>query len=193
MVVSKQYIYTAGRRHFLQGSVAIVGMAATRRAWADGFVDLDLPGGPNRRELATAFPQKGEMILQRTRPPLLETPWDVYDRGVFTPNDRFFVRWHWAVIPQAVDVTAFRLVVRGHVDQVLSLSLADLLKLPRVELAAVCQCSGNSRGLFQPRVPGAQWRNGAMGNARWTGVPLRDVLDRAGVKAGAIAVRCSGL
>src|SRR5262249_18688606 len=143
--------------------------------------------------LATAFPQKGEMILQRTRPPLLETPWDVYDRGVFTPNDRFFVRWHWAVIPQAVDVTAFRLVVRGHVDQVLSLSLADLLKLPRVELAAVCQCSGNSRGLFQPRVPGAQWRNGAMGNARWTGVPLRDVLDRAGVKAGAIAVRCSGL
>jgi GMC oxidoreductase len=46
-----------------------------------------------------AFPQKAQMILQRTRPPLLETPWDVFDRGVFTPNDRFFVRWHWAVIP----------------------------------------------------------------------------------------------
>src|SRR5262249_29156113 len=87
-----------------------------------------------------------------TRPPLLETSWDVYDRSVFTPNDQFFVRWHWAVIPERVDVTAFKLTVRGHVNQTLSLSLADLLAMPRVELAAVCQCSGNSRGLFQPRV-----------------------------------------
>jgi DMSO/TMAO reductase YedYZ molybdopterin-dependent catalytic subunit len=162
-------------------------------AWADTFVDLDLPGGPNRRELTTAFPQKAQMILQRTRPPLLETPWDVFDRGVFTPNDQFFVRWHWAVIPETVDVAAFRLTVRGHVNQALSLSLADLLAMPRVELVAITQCSGNSRGFFQPRVPGGEWGNGAMGNARWTGVRLRDVLDRAGVKAGAIAVRSSGL
>ena len=75
----------------------------------------------------------------------------------------------------------------------LSLSLADVLALPRFEIAAVNQCSGNSRGLFQPRVPGGQWGNGAMGNARWTGVRLRDVLDRAGVKAGAVAVRFNGL
>jgi len=65
--------------------------------------------------------------------------------------------------------------------------------MPRVEMAAVNQCSGNSRGLYQPRVAGAQWANGAMGNARWTGVRLRDVLDRAGVKAGAVAVRFNGL
>ena len=56
---------------------------------------------------------------------------------------------------------------------------------PRVELAAVNQCSGNSRGFTDPRVPGAQWANGAMGNAKWMGVRLKDVLDRAGVKAGA--------
>jgi hypothetical protein len=79
------------------------------------------------------------------------------------------------------------------VKQPLSLSLADVLAMPRVELAAVNQCSGNSRGMFQPRVPGGQWANGAMGNARWTGVRLRDVLDRAGVKAGAVAVRFDGL
>jgi DMSO/TMAO reductase YedYZ molybdopterin-dependent catalytic subunit len=97
------------------------------------------------------------------------------------------------VIPENVDVAAYKLSVRGHVNQALSLSLADLLAMPRVEVVAVCQCSGNSRGLFQPRVPGAQWQNGAMGNARWTGVRLRDVLDRAGVKAGAVAVRSSGL
>jgi hypothetical protein len=65
--------------------------------------------------------------------------------------------------------------------------------MPRVEIASVNQCSGNSRGLFQPRVAGGQWEHGAMGNARWTGVRLRDVLDRAGVKSGAVAVRFNGL
>jgi DMSO/TMAO reductase YedYZ molybdopterin-dependent catalytic subunit len=168
-------------------------MATTLPAWADAFVNLDLPGGPNRRDLTAAFPQKGQMILQRSRPPLLETPFEVFDRGIFTPNDQFFVRWHWAMIPGEIDVAAHKLAVRGHVNQALSLSMTDVLTMPTVELAAVNQCSGNSRGLFQPRVPGGQWANGAMGNARWTGVRLRDVLDRAGVKAGAVAVRFNGL
>jgi DMSO/TMAO reductase YedYZ molybdopterin-dependent catalytic subunit len=193
MMVREHMLRTASRRRFLQGAVALGGTAATLPAWAGSFVDLDLPGGPNRRDLTTAFPQKGQMILQRSRPPLLETPFEVFDRGIFTPNDRFYVRWHWAVIPGDIDVAAFKVAVRGHVNQALSLSMADLLAMPRVELAAVNQCSGNSRGLFQPRVPGGQWLNGAMGNARWTGVRLRDVLDRAGVKAGAVAVRFNGL
>ena len=141
-----------------------------------------------------AFPQKGPMILQRTRPPLLETPMEVFDRGVFTPNEQFYVRWHWAVLPSSVDAGSFRLAVRGHVNRRLSLSLDDLVRtLPRTELAAVNQCSGNTRGDFLPRVPGAQWSNGAMGNAKWAGVRLKDVLDRAGVKAGAVQVRFSGL
>ncbi|WP_299643846.1 molybdopterin-dependent oxidoreductase [Devosia sp.] len=181
------------RRHFLRNAGIFAGIAATFPGVAETYVNLDLPGGPNRRELTSAFPQKAEMILQRTRPPLLETPFEVFDQGVFTPNDRFFVRWHWAVIPQAIDVTTFTLTVRGHVNQVVSLSLGDLLAMPRVEVAAVCQCSGNSRGLFEPRVAGAQWQNGAMGNARWVGVSLRNVLDLAGVKAGAVAVRSGGL
>lgn len=78
------------------------------------------------------------MILQRNRPPLLETPWDVFDRGVFTPNDQFFVRWHWAVIREKIDVATFRLAVRGHVNKALSLSMAELLallRLPPVDLA----------------------------------------------------------
>jgi hypothetical protein len=62
-----------------------------------------------------------------------------------------------------------------------------------VELAAINQCSGNSRGYFQPRITGGQWSHGAMGNARWTGVRLKDVLDRAGVKAGAVQVRFNGM
>jgi DMSO/TMAO reductase YedYZ molybdopterin-dependent catalytic subunit len=157
-----------------------------------GGVDFSFPGGVGERSITTAFPQKAAMVLQRTRPPLLETPFEVFDQGVFTPNDRFFVRWHWAVIPTHVDTESYRLSIRGAVTAPLSLSLADLMSFPQTELVAVNQCSGNSRGFFQPRVPGGEWGNGAMGNARWTGVRLKDVLDRAGVAAGATAVRFTG-
>jgi DMSO/TMAO reductase YedYZ molybdopterin-dependent catalytic subunit len=194
MAIRENIISTPGRRRFIQAIAIVSGALASFPAWAADFVDLDLlGGGPKRRDLTTAFPQKGRMILQRTRPPLLETPFEVFDRRIFTPNNQFYVRWHWAVIPWNVDVTTFRLAVRGHVNQVLSLSMAEVMAMPRVELAAVNQCSGNSRGMFQPGVAGAQWENGAMGNARWTGVRLRDVLDRAGIKAGAVGVRFKGL
>jgi DMSO/TMAO reductase YedYZ molybdopterin-dependent catalytic subunit len=183
---------SAIRRIGLAG-LALFAAPALAPALADELVRLPLPSDPRERLMTHDFPQKGSMILQRTRPPLLETPMEVFDRGVFTPNDRFYVRWHWAVIPNSVDVYTFRLSVRGHVNQALKLSIDDLLRMPHVELAAVNQCSGNSRGFFLPRVPGAQWAHGAMGNARWTGVSLKDVLDRAGVKAGALQVRFDGL
>src|SRR6266853_1972327 len=181
------------RRHFLSGTGGATLALASASAWAQATTKLPLPGGPDERSITTAFPQKGALILQRTRPPLLETPFEVFDQSVFTPNDRFFVRWHWSGIPTEINVDTFRLAVRGHVTRNLSLSLDDILALPQVELAAVNQCSGNSRGYFQPRVSGAQWSNGSMGNARWTGVRLKDVLDRAGVKAGAIQVRFNGM
>ncbi|MGH6785244.1 MAG: molybdopterin-dependent oxidoreductase [Novosphingobium sp.] len=184
---------TLSRRRLLAAGVGGAGLASLP-LWAKGLVDLALPGKPSQRSLTTAFPQKGEMILQRARPPLLETPMAVFDEGVLTPNDRFFVRWHWASIPETVDVATFRLSVRGHVERPLSLTLDQLLHdFERIEYVAVNQCSGNSRGLFEPGVPGAEWGHGAMGNARWTGVRLRDVLDRAGVKAGAVDVRLGGL
>ena len=181
------------RRGLLAQAGGFGTLMAGTPAWADAMANLALPGGPSERALTTAFPQKGEMILQRTRPPLLETPFSVFDKGVFTPNDQFFVRWHWAVIPTEIDVDAFRLAVRGHVERAVSLSLSDLMSLPRVELAAVNQCSGNSRGFFEPRVAGGEWANGAMGNAKWMGVSLKSVLDRAGLKAGAQRVRFAGL
>ena len=191
--MSRFAVGSLSRRRFLQAASLFGVLPLSTAAWSDAFVELGLPGGPDQRSVTTAFPQKGAMILQRSRPPLLETPFDVFDRGVFTPNDQFFVRWHWALIPTEVDVAAFKLTLRGQVNQALSLSMADILAMPRVEMAAVNQCSGNSRGLLQPRVPGAQWENSAMGNALWTGVRLRDVLDRAGVKHGAVAARFRGL
>jgi DMSO/TMAO reductase YedYZ molybdopterin-dependent catalytic subunit len=181
------------RRRVLKTAGGATVALASPAALADATVKLPLPGGPDERQITTAFPEKGALILQRTRPPLLETPFEVFDQSVFTPNDRFYVRWHWALIPTEIDVGSFRLAVHRHVERNLSLSLDEILALPQVELVAVNQCSGNSRGYFEPRVPGGQWSNGAMGNARWTGVRLKDVLDRAGVKAGAVQVRFNGL
>jgi DMSO/TMAO reductase YedYZ molybdopterin-dependent catalytic subunit len=182
-------------RRLLLGAGAAGGLAlVSKPSLARTMIDLALPGGPGEREIITDFPEKGPMILQRTRAPLLETPFNVFDKGVFTPNDQFYVRWHWPAIPGSVDAETFALKVHGQVNQELSLSLKELLTdFPQVELAAVNQCSGNSRGFFEPRIPGGEWANGAMGNALWTGVRLKDVLDRAGVKAGAVHVRFTGL
>ena len=191
------------RRLLAQAGSAGLALAAVpawaQKGWAvnsgtqAGMVDLPFPGGAGDRPIVTNFPEKGAMILQRSRPPLLETPFDVFDSGVFTPNDRFYVRWHWSGIPTEVDVDRFRLAVRGHVTTELSLSLQEIMSLPQVEIAAVNQCSGNSRGFFEPRIAGGEWGNGAMGNARWTGVRLADVLERAGIKPGAVQVRFKGL
>jgi DMSO/TMAO reductase YedYZ molybdopterin-dependent catalytic subunit len=182
------------RRRLLASGAAGGIAAVTAPLWAQSLYDLALPGKPSTRPLTSAFADKRDMILQRMRPPLLETPFEVFNQGVITPNDRFFVRWHWATMPETVDLAAFRLKVRGLVGQELSLSIDDLLtKFERIEYVAVNQCSGNSRGLFTPSVAGAEWGNGAMGNARWTGVRLKDVLDMAGIKGSAVDVRFGGL
>jgi DMSO/TMAO reductase YedYZ molybdopterin-dependent catalytic subunit len=184
------------RRHFLTGvgGLGLAGALGTS-AWSDpAGTATTLPFANGSRDLVTNFPQKGAMILQRTRPPLLETPFDVFDRGAFTPNDRFYVRWHLANIPNTVDPATFRLKIHGHVHKPQTLTLNELVRqFNPVEIAAVNQCSGNSRGFFNPRVAGGQWANGAMGNALWTGVSLRQLLDRAGVKAGAVQIRFNGL
>jgi len=176
------------------GALSVTALSAPLLAGGAQSELIELPFQNGQRELTSALPQKSAMILQRTRPPLLETPFSVFDRGVFTPNDRFYVRWHLATIPTVIDPAKYRLDVHGQVRRPVSLTLGDLVhKLPRFEIAAVNQCSGNSRGFFQPRVPGGQWGNGAMGNALWMGVRLKDVLDLAGVGSRATAVRFGGL
>jgi DMSO/TMAO reductase YedYZ molybdopterin-dependent catalytic subunit len=179
-----------GRRRFLAGSAAALGVSALpARAVADS---VQLPFANGERQLM-AFPQKRPLLVLTPRPPQLETPFAVFDQGVYTPNDAFFVRWHLSNIPQQINASTHRIAVTGEVNRPLSLSLADLAALPQVEVAAVNQCSGNGRGLSAPRVAGGQWDNGAMGNALWTGVRLRDVLDRAGLKATAKQIQFDGL
>ena len=138
-------------------------------------------------------PQKAPLILLTDRPVQVETP-RRYFSSAFTPNTAFYVRWHLDGIPNAVDLKEWRLRVEGNVEKPLTLSLPDLLtRFHAVSVAAVNQCSGNSRSRFQPRVAGGQWGNGAMGNALWSGVKLRELLDAASVKNGSVEVQFQGL
>jgi sulfite dehydrogenase (cytochrome) subunit A len=184
------------RRSLLSGGGALTGAALANfslpfAAYADDATSLPFANGD--RPLAR-YPGKRPLIRLTTRPPQLETPFAVFNEDVITPNDAFFVRYHLADIPLSIDPDAFRIEVKGKVDRPLSLSLTDLKTgFEPVEIVAVNQCSGNSRGFFEPRVAGGQLANGAMGNARWRGVPLKAVLDKAGVQAGSRQVTFNGL
>lgn len=140
-----------------------------------------------------AEPQKVPLLLLTDRPVQLETPRH-YFRSAFTPNEAFYVRWHLEGIPNSVDLKAWKLQIEGNVNKPVSFSLSALMQnFKPFSIAAVNQCSGNSRSRFQPRVPGAQWGNGAMGNAMWTGVRLRELLDMAGPKSGSLQLQFQGL
>ncbi len=139
------------------------------------------------------YPQKVPLVLLTDRPVQLETPRH-YFKSAFTPNEAFYVRWHLDEIPNNVDLATWRLSIEGSVERPLKFSMSDLPgKFKPVSVAAANQCSGNSRSKFQPRVPGGQWGHGAMGNAKWTGVPLRELLDAARIKRDALFVQFQGL
>jgi DMSO/TMAO reductase YedYZ molybdopterin-dependent catalytic subunit len=143
-------------------------------------------------ETLAQLPGKRPLIKRSFRPPNYETPLAAL-RPQFTANDTFFVRYHLASIPE-IDPRTWRLRIGGaSANRTLELSLDDLKRdFKRVQLAAVNQCSGNRRGLFAPRAAGVQWTYGAMGNAVWGGVRLRDVLNRVGVKGDALEVVLDG-
>lgn len=152
-----------------------------------------LPDGAYSTAIMDALPGKRPLIKLSYRPPNYETPTSVFN-SEFTPNDAFFVRYHLAGIPDSIDAAAWRLKVGGEAAATpFELSLSDLQKnFEQVELAAVCQCSGNRRGLSQPHVPGVEWGVGAMGNAVWKGVRLKDILAKAGVKPEAVEIVLDG-
>ena len=183
------------RRRLIAGSAATIAALGSETIFSSVKAlaeTVTLPFENGERPLVK-YPQKRMMIGQTSRPPQLETPFSVFNDGVITPNDAFFVRYHLADIPLDIDPDTFTLEIKGKVDKPLKLSLAEIKKMPAVELVAVNQCSGNSRGFSSPRVAGGQLGNGAMGNARWKGVPLKAVLDKAGVQNGAKQVVFAGM
>lgn len=173
------------RRDFLRTAGAFTAVTAL------GEIPAELLAAFDERRLVK-FPEKTDMILLTSRPPQLETPFR-YFRDLITPNDALFVRWHISQIPTSVDLNEWRLKIGGNTDKELQLSMEDLKKFNPVTYTAVIQCSGNSRSLFDPRVPGGQWKNGAMGNVTWTGARLKDILGKAGIKEGSVNVAFNGL
>ena len=183
------------RRRFLAGiavpalSSAAPLASAARKLWQPD----ELPDGTLAEGHLESISGKVPLIKRSYRPPNFETPID-YFHTPLTRNDAFFVRYHLSGIPQKIDAGKWRLKIGGDAaKKPVELDLATLKRdFPQVELVAVLQCSGNRRGMFQPHVQGVEWGIGAMGNARWKGVRLRDVLERAGVAGNAIEVAFNG-
>ena len=181
-----------GRRLLILGSAGLlVPVVPFRTIGADLQADGGAPGAGSPDALV-ALPGKQPLVRHTFRPPNFETPLAGL-ASPFTANEIFFVRYHLALIPE-IDPRTWRLRVGGtSANRPLTLSLDDLKRsFERVEVTAICQCSGNRRGLFSPRVAGVQWGHGAMGNATWSGVRLRDVLYGSGVRAGALEVVLDG-
>jgi DMSO/TMAO reductase YedYZ molybdopterin-dependent catalytic subunit len=132
---------------------------------------------------------KRNVLVRSKRPEDLEMELLGFSSYI-TPIEDFFVRTH--VYVPSVNPNTWRLKVDGEVAAPLALAMEDLKKFSSVELVAVLECAGNGRRFYEPTVPGIQWGTGAVGNGRWRGVRLADVLKRAGVKASAKQILFDG-
>jgi sulfite oxidase len=169
------------RRGFL-GKTLLTGAAlavASRVPW------------PEAADAQALVPGKEKLIIRSLRFYDLETPANLFDSFI-TPVNLFFVRNHMSE-PVEFDADSYRLKVSGEVEHPLELSLADLKKMRTASVTNTLECAGNGRGFYEPKVPGVQWQRGAVGNARWTGPRLKDVLERAGVKGSGKFVAFFGL
>jgi DMSO/TMAO reductase YedYZ molybdopterin-dependent catalytic subunit len=178
------------RRDFFKKAAVVAGTAAVGTSTTEaGITQQPID---DRKVSPIAFPEKRPLIMYSDRPPLLETPREVFTHAL-TPNDQFFVRWHMPDIPTHIDPETFTISVNGLVEREMKITLNDLkTDFEQVEVTAVLQCGGNSRSAFKPIAGGIQWGSGAMGCARWKGVRLRDVLDRAGIHKDAVWVGFNG-
>jgi DMSO/TMAO reductase YedYZ molybdopterin-dependent catalytic subunit len=163
---------------------------------------------PNRREILAALlaaapfesraqpndtpavEGKRPMILHNDRPEDLESPGEYFNSWV-TPIDSFFVRQHLPR-PAAIDPQAFKITIGGMVARPREITLADLKSLPQYTTPATLECTGNGRAFYTPKVPGIQWKRGAVGNAEWQGPRLGDVLKLAGMHDAAAHIEFDG-
>jgi sulfite dehydrogenase (cytochrome) subunit A len=194
MLSRRGVLTSAGHGVLVLGSAAVCGrLFLPRLGWGARVpVTPAVPAGTAASAVLEALPGKKPLIKLSYRPPNYETPLEYFNQ-LLTPNDAFFVRYHLAEIPK-VDVSTWKLSIGGDaLERGSAYSLTDLQSgFEQVEIVAVNQCSGNRRGLSQPHVQGIQWGYGAMGNARWKGVRLKAVLEKAGVKKEAVEVGFNG-
>lgn len=180
------------RRNFLKGAIGGAAVSGSILLLPRGALAAELPQGTIESASLDVLPGKLPLIKRSYRPPNFETPLSAFG-NVITPNEQFFVRWHLANIPQ-ISAETWRLRVGGDsVERPFELTLDQLKReFEPVELTAICQCAGNRRGLSDPHVAGVEWGYGAMGNARWKGVRLRELLLRAGIKSEAVEIVFDG-
>lgn len=165
------------RRSFIGAACRVGAAGAVAGLWPSGAL------------FSQAGLAKDRLIVRSARPQDLETPVHLLDSWI-TPNDLFYVRSHFYT--PSIDQSTWSLVVDGEVDKALTLTLADIRRLPSTTVVVTLECAGNGRAFFEPPVAGVQWGKGAVGTARWTGVRLRDLLRMAGIRTSARHVWLDG-
>jgi DMSO/TMAO reductase YedYZ molybdopterin-dependent catalytic subunit len=163
-----------------------------RRAFLGTSAALALPLLACRLGLARPPTQEtlpSGLIVRQRNPDNLEFPFASLDHFI-TPNERFYVRNHFPV-PQLAAGT-WRLRVEGAVANPLTFTYDQVRSLASRSVTATLECAGNGRARLSPQVRGVQWDLGAVSNAEWAGVPLAAILDRVGVRAGAVEVILEG-
>jgi DMSO/TMAO reductase YedYZ molybdopterin-dependent catalytic subunit len=156
------------RRSFLKRAGQLGLALGLARALPPSLTNAQESSGPSSK-----------LIVRSENPQDLETPPELMDTWI-TPNDLFYVRSH--MYTPKVELNDWRLQIDGAVNQNVTLTLDDLKRFPQSMQVVTLECSGNGRAFYDPPIPGAQWEKGAVGNARWNGARLYDVLQRAGVK-----------
>jgi DMSO/TMAO reductase YedYZ molybdopterin-dependent catalytic subunit len=165
------------------GVVASGGCAEPEPAVADSVPALD-PAEACQRAIEAG------LVVHRAHPLNCETSIPALIGGVVMPNAHFYVRNHFQ-IPD-LDPAPWRLTVNGLVERPLRLALPDLHNMRSETLVVTLECAGNGRSRFDPPIEGEKWNLGAVSTAEWTGVPLAEVLDRAGLKADATEILFRG-
>jgi DMSO/TMAO reductase YedYZ molybdopterin-dependent catalytic subunit len=120
------------------------------------------------------------LVMQRSDPLNCEIPVAGLIAAAAMPTAHHYVRNHFRI--PSLDPASWRLTVAGLVEHPLTLSLDDLRGMPSQSLGVTLECAGNGRSTLRPPVEGEPWGLGAVSTAEWTGVPLSEVLNRAGVK-----------
>jgi DMSO/TMAO reductase YedYZ molybdopterin-dependent catalytic subunit len=129
------------------------------------------------------------LTIRQKEPKNLEAPFDRIE-SYLTPTELFYIRSHFPI--PTVDCASYKLRIDGAVRSPLALSYEELRNMPSETRVATLECAGNSRVFLVPQVQGAQWELGAVGNAEWTGVPLRALLERAGLAEDACEIVLEG-
>lgn len=162
----------------MSGAALAAAGASPLLAWAGNDPQMQLQG------------EDGQ-ILRSLRFLDLETPVECFNTWL-TPVPRFFVRNHMHE-PVTLDRQEWKLLIGGEVEHPFTLDLNELSKLATHAVVDTLECAGNGRALYHPAVPGIQWQKGAVGTARFSGPPLRALLERAGVKPNGKHVMFRGL